>query len=265
MDFEGTFHALKDIGFCSVEPMVVFPQAQGADPVSMEQKLYMARQDGAFWVSHAAKERIKWLRTEGFQVQGIQLGLVGMTPGGLDTLLPFVLNFSEGNALSYVVHSPQKKTIADIQVDVNAFRKGLTTLKDNGTELLFHCHYHEFMEDQEDTPFSYLLREVPMLRVELDVGWVHFAKRDVIEIMERYRNRIAIIHLKDIAPDASEKNHNDCFTAIGEGSIPLDRIIQMADELKLSYTGLIVDQDASRGDMLTDLRNGFRNIQNSGR
>lgn len=148
---------------------------------------------------------------------------------------------------------------------MQAFRKGLAVLKDHGIELLFHCHHHEFMEDQGDTPFSYLLREVPELRVELDVGWVQLAQKDVIEIMEQYRDRIAVIHLKDLTPDASEENSSDCLTAIGEGSIPLDEIIRKAEDLDLSYTGLIVDQDASRGDMLADLRSGFRNIQNIGK
>lgn len=228
----------------------------------MEQRLRASRQDGAFWVSHVARQRIECLRSEGFQVQGVQLGLVGMAPGGLDAVLPFALEFAKENALSYIVYSPQKKTVADIRTDAESFRKGLAVLKDQGIELLFHNHSTELLTDQEETPFSCLLREVPQLRLELDVGWVQFAKQDVIGLMEEYRKRIAIIHLKDILAEASEENRSSCFTAVGEGSIPLDRIIQKAKELNLSYTGLIIDQDASRGDMLTDLRNGFKNIQN---
>lgn len=260
-DFAGTVHALREIGFSSIEPMVVFPEASGMEPNRMEERLRTAGQDGAFWVSQTARQRIRWLRGEGFSVRGAQLGLVGMVPGGLDAVLPHALRFSQACGLSYLVYSPQKKTIAQMQPDAQALRRGLTLSRERGIELLFHCHYHEFSEDQGNTPFSYLLHEVPQLRVELDVGWVQFAKQDVFALMERYRERIAIIHLKDIAADASADNIHRSFTAIGEGSIPLEGILRKAKELPLFDTGLIIDQDASQNDMLTDLRNGFCNVQ----
>ncbi len=260
-DFEGTFHTLREIGFSAIEPMVVFPEANGMEPDRMEESLRTVGQDGAFWVSRMARQRIRWLREEGFAVHGAQLGLVGMVPGGLDAVLPQALRFSQACGLSSLVYSPQKKTIAQMHPDAQALRRGLELSRERGVELLFHCHYHEFSEDQGDTPFSYLLREVPQLRIELDVGWVQFAKQDVIALMEQYRERIAIVHLKDITPDASVDNIHHCFTAIGEGSLPLEGILRKAKELPLIHPGLIVDQDASRQDMLTDLRNGFCNIQ----
>lgn len=260
-DFEGTFQKLREIGFTSVEPLVVFPQAIGMPAEMIGQRLKMAGQDGAFWEESLAKERIAYLRSLGFEVPGIHLGLAGMARGGVEAVLPFAAQFATENGIEYIVHSPQKRTLKEIEPDVRTFRKWIPILKEQGTELIFHCHYHEFEEDQGDTPFAYVMREVPDLRVELDVGWVCYAGVDVIKVMEEYKERIAIVHLKDIVEDAAQKGPKDIFTAIGEGSIPLREILEKAQELPLSYTGLVIDQDASFGDMLEELERGYQNIQ----
>ena len=43
-DFEGTFHTLREIGFSVIEPMVVFPEANGMEPDRMEESLRTAGQ-----------------------------------------------------------------------------------------------------------------------------------------------------------------------------------------------------------------------------
>lgn len=260
-DFEGTFQKLREIGFTSAEPLVVFPQAIGMPADMIAQRLKMAGQDGAFWVDSLAKERIAYLRSLGFAVPGIHLGLAGMARGGVEAVLPYAAKFAAENDIAYIVHSPQKKTLKEIEPDVQTFRKWIPLLKEQGTELLFHCHYHEFEKDQGDTPFAHVMREVPDLRVELDVGWVCYAGVDVLEVMDEYKDRIAIVHLKDIVENAAATGPRDIFTAIGEGCIPLREIIEKADRLPLSYTGLVIDQDASRGDMMEELERGFANIQ----
>ncbi len=261
-DFEGTFAKLKEIGFTHIEPMVVFPAAQGADPSMIAARLKMAGQDGVFWVDTIAKERIARLREMGFIVEGVHLGLVAMVPGGLRAILPYAAKFAAENGLHYVIHSPQKQTIKDMQPEAEAFREGIDLLKKEGIELMFHCHYQEFSQDEGDTPFDYLLRTVPDLRVELDVGWVQYAGVDVLKVMDDYHDRIAIVHFKDIVEGAAQKGPKGIFTAIGEGSLPLPEILRKAERMQLSYGGLVIDQDASLGDMMEDMKKGFENIQN---
>ncbi len=219
-----------------------------------------AKQDGAFWPAGLAAERIAWLREQGFKVEGAHIGLAGMVPGGLRTLLPHAMQFAKENGLSYLVHSPQRKSVEEIKADAEALRKAQELLKGISVEILFHTHWQEFTEDNGDTPFAWLMRELPDLRVELDVSWVHFAKADVTAVMKEYADRIAILHFKDLTEDASAENIRDCFTAVGEGSLPLADILACAKKLNLSYTGYIIDQDNSRGDMMEDLRIGIRNL-----
>ncbi len=259
-DFQAVMLKLKEIGFSSIEPMVVFPQAMGMKEEAMLARLKAARKDGAFWPAGLASERIVWLRENGLAVEGIHLGLLGMIPGGLGRVLPYAVRFAKENNIRYIVHSPQKKTIAEMAVEADMFREAEKQLAGTGIEILFHCHWQEFQNDHGDTPFAYLMREVSDLRTELDVGWVHFAGADTEAVLKEYGRRIAVLHFKDLTEDACSENIQNCFTAVGEGTIPLEMILKYAETMNLSYTGFIIDQDNSRNDMLEDLRIGFANL-----
>lgn len=254
-DFTGTFEEIRKIGFDSVEPLIVFSGAMGMDPDALAAGLSQGGQH-AFWVDRQASGHMDQLRKMGLAVHGAHLGLVGILPDGLKTALPFLGPFAKENGLEYYVHSPQKETILAVQADAQAFRQAIEELKEYGVEMLFHCHYNEFRDDHGETVFSYLLREIPELRVELDVGWVQYAGVDVVQLMHQYADRIAIIHFKDFADGDQEKD----FCAIGEGKLPLKEIMNAARELGLNGSGYVIDQDASSGDMLADLRTGYQNI-----
>lgn len=259
-DFEGTVQQLKEAGFTAIEPLVVFPEALGMPESMMVRRLSDSGQLGVFWPEELAKERIAYLRSEGFAVEGIHLGLVGMVPDRLKQVLPSATQFAEETGLSYLVHSPKLTSVREMEQEAEGFRFGKEILSEKGIELLFHCHYHEFRNDNGVTPFDCLLKAVPDLRIELDVGWAHFAGINVTELMNTYRDRIAVIHFKDLTEDAGEENITNCFTAVGNGTLPLKEIMNCAETLQLSYTGLIIDQDNSRGDMIKDLRDGVNNI-----
>lgn len=256
-DFEGTVRQLKEAGFTAVEPLVIFPSAMGMPEAAMEMRLASSGQLGTFWPETIAEKRIRYLRDEGFRVEGIHLGLAGMIPGGLKQAAPYAAAFARKMGLSYVVHSPKRTNAEEMKQEAEGFRSAKEILDACGCELLFHCHYHEFAEDQGTTPFDYLLREVPDLPVELDVGWVHYAGRDVIELIRTYAGRIRLIHFKDYIRD----EQNTCFTAIGEGVLPLKEIAELTETLDLGYVRYIIDQDDSRGDMMRDLKKGAENIR----
>ena len=255
-DFTGTFEEIRRIGFDSVEPLIVFSGAMGMDPDALAAGLKQGGQH-AFWVDRQGAGHIDQLRKMGLDVHGAHLGLVGILPDGLKSVLPFLGPFARENGLKYYVHSPQKETIQAVQTDARAFRQAIEELKEYGVEMLFHCHYNEFIDDHGENVFAYLLREIPELRVELDVGWVQYAGVDAVQLIGQYADRIAVIHFKDFADSGKDKD----FCAIGDGKLPLKEIMNAARKLKLSCSGYVIDQDASSGDMMEDLRTGYQNIR----
>ena len=94
----------------------------------------------------------------------------------------------------------------------------------------------------------------------MDVGWVKFAGKDCIEFMRKYKERIRILHFKDVCEGASSKTRSTCFTAVGEGSIPLADILKVAENLELDEVGYGIDQDGSLGDMMRDVSIGAQNL-----
>lgn len=74
------------------------------------------------------------------------------------------------------------------------------------------------------------------------MGWVKFAGEDPVAWMRRYRDRLVLLHLKDVSADACDANRQTCFTAIGEGSIPLREIMAEADNCALAEYGVIKGQ-----------------------
>lgn len=57
------------------------------------------------------------------------------------------------------------------------------------------------------------------------------------------------------------RTREHCFTAIGEGAIPLQEIIQEAEHLPQLYEiGYVIDQDRSETDILQDTKASVMNI-----
>lgn len=259
-DWEGTLQALKKTGYSVIEPMILFTEAMGSGEDTIRENLVRAKMDGRFWTEGVARERISDLRRRGFQVEGAHLAMVRMIPGGLPKLIPYMKKTGMELGLKYFVHSPQKETIEELQSDITGFQKGIHELSAEGIQLLFHCHYNEFNKDGDITIFDHLMRQVPELKVELDVGWVQFAGQDVLQLMRTYGTRISVLHFKDFLKSDDKDPQHIRFTAVGKGVLPLGDIMKEARHLPLEYVKYIVDQDSSEADMRKDLEEGYKNI-----
>lgn len=261
-DFTAGALSLKEAGISHLEPLIVFDSGRNLSAAALCAGLRRAGKDGGMWPVTLAAERIDFLRRIGIGVYGAQVSLVDLVPGGLTAQLEQLLSFAVQQGLRYYVYSPKKGRLLDAADEAEIFRKALAALHPHGIELYFHAHYNEFQEENGDTVFDYLLREVPDLPVELDVGWAQYAGRDPVRCMEQYRDRIGLLHLKDLPAGADpEKDPRHAFCAIGAGALPLKAILREARHCPLEPYGLIIDQDNSAGDYLEDCRAGVGNIR----
>jgi len=108
---------------------------------------------------------------------------------------------------------------------------------------------------------DYILEQCPNLGLQLDVGWAKFAGVNPVALMKKYGSRIPLLHFKDVRADACAENRDTCFTAVGEGSIPLREILAAAPCCALIEDCLIIDQDDSPNDILDDIALGAANIR----
>lgn len=89
-----------------------------------------------------------------------------------------------------------------------------TRLVAEGVETAYHNHDQEFVDLGGRDAYDRFASAAEGVSLELDVGWVTAAGRDPVAVLERYGDRIDLVHLKDVDGD------RPC--ALGEGDVPLE-------------------------------------------
>ncbi|MHC5269412.1 sugar phosphate isomerase/epimerase family protein [Enterococcus sp. LJL98] len=109
-------------------------------------------------------------------------------------------------------------------------------LAKEGLTLYYHNHAHEFTEVPEMDLLDYLAKEVPELKLEVDVYWVHDAGLNVEDWLEAQKEKIGLLHIKEMQENPKES------TEIGKGILPIARYVKKAKALDLPW--LIIEQEA---------------------
>jgi sugar phosphate isomerase/epimerase len=124
--------------------------------------------------------------------------------------------------------------------------KALPKISAAGMKLGYHAHNYEYKPIEGSTGFEVLMKELdPAVRFELDVYWATEAGQNVVELMRKYRQRLALMHLKDRKPaDAfsfvpGPKGAH--FTEAGSGTIDWKALLGEARKLGVKY--MFVEQD----------------------
>lgn len=262
-DFEGTLERLKASGISSAEVCVGFAGG-GEPPKELGLKIpadILREMKGGIWDVGVAAERIAAVRSCGLPVISAHMMLGTLSdPQQLLDLLPELVQFGRENNLRYFVISPMKDA-ARIRPFLPALREMSDTLYQEGMALALHNHEMECASVDGVTALELILDACPNLKLELDVGWAKFAGADPVELMRNYRDRLELLHFKDIRADACPENRDSCFTAVGEGSISLREIMAEAKFCPIAEHGLIIDQDDSPTDILDDLALGAQHIR----
>ena len=120
--------------------------------------------------------------------------------------------------------------------------------KENGLEIAYHNHGHEFVKDNDEFLLDILFENAPGLECELDVFWVEYAGVDVISYMKKYENRIPLIHLKELSTDRTNVD-------IGKGILNFKNIIHTAKELGTKR--FIVEQEEYEINSMVSAKNNI--------
>jgi sugar phosphate isomerase/epimerase len=114
-----------------------------------------------------------------------------------------------------------------------------------GLQYGFHNHWAE-LERFDGVTALELIAELPVW-LELDLGWIWWAGADPVELLERYKGRTPLVHVKDIQARGARD-----FTTVGDGGVGYERVLPAAD-----VDWLIVEQDEIDGDPLEAVRRSF--------
>lgn len=242
-----------NIGIQCVEPCVFFMDS----PIQVDNNAAAAA-SGAWqgiWLSQNAAEKIKKIRQYGLEIHGAHAMNI-QNQRSADS----AIRFANENKLTYLVLSIETDSVEKMAEKLPLLRYMTAESAKFGVQLLYHNHVDDLKPTAQGCVLDYLLESIPELNIQLDLGWVQFAKEDCLQIMEKYSPKIKSLHFKDIWPDAQPTERSMCFTPVGEGCIPLPEIMHAAQKLGLPPYGYVIDQDASTNCMLDDLRTGAAHI-----
>ncbi|WP_447942705.1 sugar phosphate isomerase/epimerase family protein [Microbacterium aurum] len=132
-------------------------------------------------------------------------------------------------------------------------------LADEGIGLYYHNHHIEFAKYDGRYLLDIMAERAPSLGLEIDVHWVQRGGLDPVRTLQKYGDRVAMVHLKDyrigmLGDDAFEAlGRGDVaafiaafagvvqFAEVGEGNLDFTAIIEESIRIGAQY--LLVEQD----------------------
>ncbi|WP_252315580.1 sugar phosphate isomerase/epimerase [Sinobaca sp. H24] len=105
----------------------------------------------------------------------------------------------------------------------------------------YHNHAFELTETDGIIPLEYILQQTnaEWVQAELDVYWLKKAGHDPVEWLDRYKNRMKRIHIKDMTMDGEQ-----FFAELGTGGLDVENIIKHGEQSSAEW--FIVEQDKTK-------------------
>jgi len=107
-------------------------------------------------------------------------------------------------------------------------------------DLAYHNHDAEFDRVDGRLALDVLLEETDV-GLELDIGWAAAAEADPVALIDRYGDRLAAIHCKDVRLDATAPR-GGVPVDLGEGDVDLDGCLDAAAEAGVEW--IVYEHDA---------------------
>lgn len=156
---------------------------------------------------------------------GLQAVSLGVKHDRLeDEIEPVIEQAVAAGALHVVVWWGPCESAADLLRDAERYNLAGRKCTEAGLRFCYHNHEHELRRAFDGrTGLEVLLAHTDPQHVgfELDVGWVLFGGVDPAAFLGEHADRVALVHLKDVA-DLDERGH---FTAVGTGLLDVRAVV----------------------------------------
>ena len=200
---------------------------------------YKALEHGGFLLKGDVDENLKKLSDMDFAVLSISAD-VKEFENNLDEIISNAKKIRVENVICFWSDPQDYKQAVEV---AKIFDKTGELLRKEGLFLCYHNHDHEFKKVFNGVKyFDLLMAETSPenLFLNLDVGWVTMGGEDAVELIDRVRERVRLLHFKDFY----DLNNKGSFTALGTGKVKIQDLVAKAAEIGLEY--ITVEQDVVR-------------------
>lgn len=262
-NFEGCTQKLKAGGLDYFEIMSDW----GADPKTLAFYKNLTGCDSG-WDNDSLEKRISYFRANGMDVWGMFV-----FDEILESQAEELGKFCQKNQISYVVISflEYKNGIESVYEDIKMLRHIIDILAQYHVQVWIHNHEHDLTiladkDGREKSIMDIFLENFSAeeLMLEADTGWLVYAGVDAVEFVGKHSDRIAALHFKDIHKDYKNMDRQDIFVACGEGTVDFQAVLKAVPAVDSERILYILDQDASKGDMIKDQIDSVKYIKDLG-
>jgi len=148
----------------------------------------------AGFFGHDADRIRQWLDRYGLTCSGTHSGADGLLAENLEASIAYHKTIGCEN---YIVPGADLSTRENLDRFIDLVNAAQPILHRAGIQLHYHNHSHEFYPNKDGLMIHEELQKRTSLFFELDTFWVFNAGVDPIALMEKLKDRVRVIHLKD--------------------------------------------------------------------
>ena len=133
-----------------------------------------------------------------------------------------------------------------------------------GLTFSYHNHSFEFVRFGKRTGLDIVFEESDprYLQAELDTYWVQHGGGDPVAWIRRMKNRMPVVHLKDMAVISEGWNVQQVMAEIGEGNLNWPEILSACQDVGVRWYA--VEQDECQRDPFESLHISYQNLKAMG-
>ena len=129
-----------------------------------------------------------------------------------------------------------------------------------GTQLCYHNHAFEFepVPGGKGNLLDVLMESTDpaLVGLEFDIMWAAVGGTDPITVLDKYKGRVPLMHVKDLGPNITvrynERVPKEAFKEAGAGILELPKILRAAEKSGTKH--FFVEQDQTPGDPMASLK-----------
>ena len=185
----------------------------------------------AGFFDNSAEDVKKWLDKFGLICSGTHTGIDQLSADNIDKVIEYHKIIGCDNLIVPGCDWSTKEKCDNV---IETMNFAINKLKENGIRFGYHNHSREFFPTKDGIVFEDEVILRTDAELEIDTFWAFNACIDVLEYLNKYKDRISVIHLKDgIVSSSENKNFNHVHDGVeglslGQGDAPVKLIREWA-------------------------------------
>ena len=142
---------------------------------------------------------------------------------------------------AWIPHKTGAFNFENAKKAVEDFNAAGKVLKENGITFCYHVHGYEFWPHENGTLLDYIITNTnpEYVSFEMDIMWTHFGGGDPVALLNKYKDRWKLMHLKDLRKgtpkDRTGLTPDENDVPIGTGELDIPAILKAAKKAGIKH------------------------------